>query len=496
MFRSERMSEVTLLCKNEHAKETIEALAALKAVHLTDHQKEVVGRAIIDIGKPQANAEELSAALIATRNLLSKLPEDGHQTSEATLRERIERIKEIAASYAEHEERTGAIKQSIADVERKLGILALLPDDLQLEGLNARSVETMLLKKTPESKPIDAMLVKDRGPALLVTVPKGSPKEFIGYEPVDLVPLKGLRGAAIDAAKELTRQHTLLLSDLEQEDAAELGFAQQRGFLKESEPIIALELLKAQAPLHFGTTRHITLIRGFIPAKRAKELKQELESRKIDALVDLGTARDAPVLLSNPKPAKGFESLISLYTLPRYDEIDPTTLMAITFPLFFGFMLGDIGYGICALAAFIALRQRVPQARRLADVFILSAASSIIFGAVFGEFFGAEHIFGLELHPLIHRAESLPLMFTIALIMALVHINLGLAIGAINESHHGWFFAILQKGGWVLVQIGFILLSAKLTILQSLTVFSFTASWAAIMAAFVLAGLALWVWRA
>src|SRR5438034_9801073 len=60
---------------------------------------------------------------------------------------------------------------------------------------------------------------------------------------------------------------------------------------------------------------------------------------------------DPPVLLRNPKPAKPFEFLIHLYSTPSYHELDPTLFLFIAAPFFFGFMIGDVGYG----ALFIAL---------------------------------------------------------------------------------------------------------------------------------------------
>lgn len=468
MLKSERMSAVTLLCRNEDAKAVIQLLAELKAVHVTDHQKENVGKATIDIGKPQAEAEELSAALVAIRNLLSKIPKSKTASGETpTLQHRIERIREIATTYADHEEQLGNLDHAITALEQQLSILALLPDDTRLDALKSRSVETYLLKKTAKSKKekIDALspvLVKESEHSVFIAVKKGAAvKESIeGYEIIDLAPVQSLKGTATDVAKELARQHASLVHQREEQQAAEKSFAQHYEFLKESDPVISLELLKAQAPLHFGSTKHLTLIRGFIPDKRTQELGHALETRGVQALVGLDRTEEAPVLLSNPKPAKDFEFLINLYTLPKYNELDPTSLMAFTFPAFFGFMLGDIGYGICALIAFIALRFSMPQTKQLANIFILSAVSSIIFGIVFGEFFGAEQIFGHHLHPLIHRTESLPLMFGIAIGIGLIHLNLGLILGMINESHEGWFFAMIKKGSWMLLQIAAFLLAA------------------------------------
>jgi V/A-type H+-transporting ATPase subunit I len=147
--------------------------------------------------------------------------------------------------------------------------------------------------------------------------------------------------------------------------------------------------------------------------------------------------------------------------------------MAFTFPVFFGFMLGDIGYGLALLLLFAYLRYAMPKAKRMCDIVILSAISSIIFGYIYGEVFGLEHIFGIELHPIIHRAHEIPTMFLIALGLGAFHLNMGLILGIINESHHyGWFMAFVKKGSWIVFQAGALLVAAAKGLLVDVPVLS------------------------
>ncbi|NJF24045.1 V-type ATP synthase subunit I, partial [Thermococcus sp. GR5] len=55
---------------------------------------------------------------------------------------------------------------------------------------------------------------------------------------------------------------------------------------------------------------------------------------------------EIPIKLKNPSWARPFEMLTEMYGVPRYDEIDPTPIIAFTYSFFFGFMLTDFMYGL------------------------------------------------------------------------------------------------------------------------------------------------------
>ena len=159
----------------------------------------------------------------------------------------------------------------------------------------------------------------------------------------------------------------------------------------------------------------------------------------------------APVVLSNPPPVRPFESLVGLLALPRYGGVDPTRLMALFLPIFFGMMLGDVGYGLLLLAISLGLLRkfRTGIARDVLIVLAMGAGWAIVFGFLFGEAFGAlgEH---LGMHALWFDRAS-PRYVAGLLLMTLavgaVHILLGLALGvweAIRERSRGH---LLERGG-------------------------------------------------
>ena len=154
---------------------------------------------------------------------------------------------------------------------------------------------------------------------------------------------------------------------------------------------------------------------------------------------------------------------MELYSLPKHGEIDPTMLIAIFFPIFFGFMLGDIGYGVVTLALFMAMLKIMPAAKNLLKIMIISSVSTILFGVFFGEFFGYKTIFGFPLHSYLDRVEQKTLLLMVAIGIGVIHINVGLLAGFYNElRHHGLMKAILAKLSWLLLQAGVALIAINM----------------------------------
>jgi V/A-type H+-transporting ATPase subunit I len=143
-----------------------------------------------------------------------------------------------------------------------------------------------------------------------------------------------------------------------------------------------------------------------------------------------------PVILKNPVYFKPFENFTRLLPLPSYTSFDPTPFIGLFFPLFFGLILGDAGYGIILLVLAIILTRLDIKNRLLKDaIHILKICSlyAIVFGIIYGEFLGdlGHRIFGFE--PLIiDRHKSILPMLIFALAVGLAHVTLGLILGVIS----------------------------------------------------------------
>jgi V/A-type H+/Na+-transporting ATPase subunit I len=224
----------------------------------------------------------------------------------------------------------------------------------------------------------------------------------------------------------------------------------------------------------FGETDQTFVLVGWVPvnlfaptqAALNKALGQKIVIQPMELTPDL--KKRAPVVLQNPPPARPFESLISLLALPRYGHIDPTRLMAFFLPIFYGMILGDIGYGsILLLLCLILLsryRHRKPVSRTmmydLLVVLAMGAGWAIVFGFLFGEFFGtAGESLGLHAY-WIDRAssEDIATLLLVTLGVGFIHITLGLLLGIWEAARDRSRPHLYERSGMLLGLLSLLLL--------------------------------------
>lgn len=217
------------------------------------------------------------------------------------------------------------------------------------------------------------------------------------------------------------------------------------------------ELETYQVLPQLGETEMTFVLAGWVPEPQVPALEAALGREIGDRIIVTTTpmteelARRAPVALENPGVARPFESLVNLYSTPRYGEFDPTRLMALFMPIFFGMMLGDIGYGALLLVFTLLIRRRLKggMGRDLMNILALGAGWAMVFGLLFGELFGTLGE-SLGLHPLLFdRADSDHLIDLLALTISVgaVHILLGLLLGLWTAIRQRNRHALVERGG-------------------------------------------------
>jgi V/A-type H+-transporting ATPase subunit I len=194
-----------------------------------------------------------------------------------------------------------------------------------------------------------------------------------------------------------------------------------------------------------ASTRSAFVLEGWVPAADVPGLADVLR-RRIGPEISLEELpsdldADAPVVLHNPRIFRPFQLLVEMMPLPTYGSIDPTPFVAVFFPVFFGLMLGDVGYGLVMLGLGLFLNARShPRTtlRAIAQIAIICSVFTIIFGVLFGELFGdvGKRLFGL--HPLLlDREEPKDIVSFLVLCVGIggVHVLLGLVLGVVNAVH-------------------------------------------------------------
>jgi len=186
------------------------------------------------------------------------------------------------------------------------------------------------------------------------------------------------------------------------------------------------------------------VLEGWVPKAVQPELERKLglccgAGFEIETMSSEEWAGDTvPVVLKNPRLFRPFEAITRMMPLPKYGTVDPTPFVAVFFPMFFGVVLGDVGYGsILALVSLILrLRSRADTTlRSVSEIGLACALFSIIFGFLYGELFGdLGHRIGL--HPIIfNREEAFFPFLGFAIALGLVHIVVGLLVGAVKMFH-------------------------------------------------------------
>ena len=223
---------------------------------------------------------------------------------------------------------------------------------------------------------------------------------------------------------------------------------------------------------NFARTDYTFVAKGWIPAKAIPDARRRLQGGFDGRVVltELSATREemagAPTSYANPRWARPFQFFSRLQGSPRYQEIDPIPFMAIFFPIFFGLIVGDVGYGLCILALALFLRYRFADRewlRDLSTVFIVSAISTIIFGFLFGEFFGdlGEQMGWLE--PVTfagvtwNRLEAMIPLLVLSIAIGVVHIFLGLGLGVVNAITQHNRRHLCERCGMIGVILGIIL---------------------------------------
>ena len=226
---------------------------------------------------------------------------------------------------------------------------------------------------------------------------------------------------------------------------------------------------------NFGETDYTVMVRGWIPKKFIQKTRDTLNETfqgrvvmtETDATAEMMDR--APIFYDNPRWVRPFEFLMNLASPPQYNEIDPTPLLAIFFPIFFGIIVGDIGYGILILVAGLFIRFRfeaIAWLRQISGILIISSFPAIFFGYLFGEFFGnfGEMMGWIEPVTLFgvtwNRIEAMIPLLILTIAIGVFHVVLGLGIGIINSITRKNRKHTCEKCGMIGVIVGLILLLA------------------------------------
>lgn len=257
--------------------------------------------------------------------------------------------------------------------------------------------------------------------------------------------LKEKIGEKENELNELEKEIKAFASDLE-------GFRVLHDYLKQKR-------IRLIAENNFVSTEKVNIIEGYVPTESISELEELLKDvtggdyywTYEEASVE---DKNVPIKLKNNKVVKNFEMLTEMYSMPQYGEIDPTPLFAPFYFIFSGIMIGDAGYG---LLVFILTRLALKvlklndSTKKMVSFISYISVSSIIWGLIFGSFFGD----AVELPALINPSEDYYLMIGMSLLLGGIHLFFALGIKAyMNIRDKKFLDAVYDVGFWYMAVIG------------------------------------------
>ena len=530
----------------EHVPGAVEALYDMRLLHVRDH---VEGRDGLELGRPLEGASRTSETLIRLRAMIAtlELRAEGMDrplpvgTVMRDLEAKFDRLEEQIETLGENRTR---LANEARNIEQRLAALEpYISLGLDLSAYNPyESVEVIVgtvlgdVSKALDRTSLRYELFRPKDPsksclfALFVDVDQADEaRALLGEMNFSPVPLFEGEGDPREMRVHLKEGHAKVTSSLEEVelDLEKIRRVHGDGLLA-AEEHLSIEVEKAESPLRSGATANVQFTEGWVPTRHLSDL--ELGLRKavgdafhIEVLDDegedhrgavaadggdadgsaieeeglRGTADDTPVLLDNPGQVKVHEELIDLVSKPAYDEMDPALFMFFTFPIMFGMMVGDIGYGLAFMfSGWMLLRMESPKGflgshwkgigifvddtrTRMIRMIMMCGFVTVVWGFLYGEAFGIElygthgelthhslYIASLDFWLPISRLEDASFMLVLCIYFGVLHLLLGLLIGFINEArNHGGGHAFFAKGSWVMIIIGgFIFFNLFLTV--------------------------------
>lgn len=189
----------------------------------------------------------------------------------------------------------------------------------------------------------------------------------------------------------------------------------------------------------YGRLRFTYLVSGWVPASRLDELRRAIAIASGDVQIEVATPdreqeTDIPTSMESPPFLEAFQGLVTNYGHPVYGEMNPTLVLALTFPLVFGVMFGDVVHGlVLALLGMLLMSRVVRKLKKVASlgtILIACGVSATIFGFLYNSFFGIEHYF--EYHLLSPLREP-TVILQVAIFMGAGLLSLGMVLSGINS---------------------------------------------------------------
>jgi V/A-type H+-transporting ATPase subunit I len=491
MLKPSKMCKVRLIAAREYYNELLSGLQDLGAV-----QVEVTSEPAQKFlsGGEGFDYKEVSDLAQRFRGLESQL-EPQPSNEKFTFRD-FAQLRKMAGSVmiddrvAEIRREQERISAEIHDKQQKLSLVEMLSGfGKDISILNSSSIKSFVasgrdawqLASSAASELQDAVVV-NLGKCCIISIRREQEKKFGALaekKNVALEVVPEMHGTAAGIIPELEKQIGRLSEDRMGIDG-EIHVISEKWYPAVSaiREQLDIEMEKFEITGRIGVGKSVIVVEGWVTEGKVAAVEELAGKRTKNSfmLERIRTDELPPTNLDNPAAAKLFEFFIRFYSLPRSDEIDPTLMFALIFPIFFGLMVGDFGYGLIMLLGSIWLirrlknpprRSRIPKKissfvtmivspnglNILARAIIPGSIISMVLGIAFNEYFG----FQLPYKALFNVEAGLPTLLLVAGYIGVFMVEFGFALGFINKMAHRDRKHAIAKIGWMLAALGIVI---------------------------------------
>ena len=505
------MAKIAVIGLKKYRPQVISILHEMNVIQLEPLSKEV--DSILMKEHESDLHRQISDQLLRIRGLLNSLPPLPvlKKSKFSSIEELIQSIKslDIDKRIASLERQKEDLLTEIKETENNIKLVeefSFFPEDLKLLRLSfARSYFGRVtsekfpeFKKTLESKGGPIIIYSQERDKLIYLVLVISPNfpsnilaSAVSLYGVHLETVPKLDGKPDDIIRNRKNHYNILTAKLKQinNQLTEISKSHYT-FLKGAEEELEIENQKLGVIEDLGVTNDAFALEGWIPKSKIENVKTAFASYSKGTIIyEFETKENPPTLLANPKRFKVFESFVRFYSLPSGNEFDPTLIFGLIFPIFYGLMIGDVGYGLVILLVSLWVIRRVQDKKRnltimpkflrnfaktilrpsqmvkLAKAMIPGCIIAIVLGFCFDLYFGfhlngylfsfLNNQFGLNLpadgaflNPI--GTFGLRKLLLFSGYVGLGMVSFGLVLGILNSMREHQIKHIISKIGWLL----------------------------------------------
>jgi V/A-type H+-transporting ATPase subunit I len=211
-----------------------------------------------------------------------------------------------------------------------------------------------------------------------------------------------------------------------------------------------------------GNLEKFAVLNGFVPKPNISSFERKFGNNilileEVDEKAhhesELKNSSPVPTFLKNSYIIKAFENITLNQGPPKHGEFDPTPLIMLTFPIFYGIMFGDLGHGIIlSLFGFLLFIRGSGSIKQWGIMLTIAGISAATVGLIIGEVFGfaiGEIIPGFE-HPILEiiehehgvkkfNTEAVSTLLQLSIIIGIFHLTIGFGLDvfkAIKENEY------------------------------------------------------------